>query len=148
MAKACRHSLGRPLCRCQCRSTRTATTLSADKEDHPRLMDVESTRPDLFSTDEVREVSAASIKSASGKAAKSQQMFIFVLQRHVAVPNNDPHFRTMLMRMTPSPLSRASNRSSCFFQANALCSGVSKPLASARIIQTNPHQSETISPLA
>ena len=59
----------------------------------------------------------------------------------------DQGFRYSMIRMAPTTLSRASNRSSCFFQANALCSGVSKPLVSARIIQTNPHQSETISPL-
>jgi hypothetical protein len=58
------------------------------------------------------------------------------------------HQRFPTFRMAPTTFSRANKRSSCFFQAKARCSGVSSPRFSARIIHANPHQSETISPLA
>src|SRR5450631_4946702 len=50
--------------------------------------------------------------------------------------------------MTPTTFSRAKSLASCFLHAKARCSDVSSPRFSARIIHVNPHQSETISPLA
>jgi hypothetical protein len=31
-------------------------------------------------------------------------MFVFVMQRHIAVPNYDPHFRSSFLNRTPTPL--------------------------------------------